>query len=233
MKFVKNEQELNDFINYTKSKYFTYEILTPVDEYRDIQLDKYGLSTYKFPVLVEFHRASKKAIYFKITDSNQIEEMKKFLNFKETPIVENKQVGVGIAIIVEKDNKILMGKRLSKHAYGLDGLPGGRIEYGETLVEAVKRELKEETNLEAINIELVTASSNVFEDGSHWVTMFYKVSAKGELINLEPHKKESWRWEDPLTYTGKAMPGLQEYINKLKQLEELKKVFRMSIRMSD
>ena len=54
--------------------------------------------------------------------------------------------GVGIAIV--DDRKVLLVQKRSGPFTGLWGVPGGKIEYGETRVEAAHREVLEETGLE-------------------------------------------------------------------------------------
>lgn len=66
-----------------------------------------------------------------------------------------KQVQVATGIIYNDNNEILISKRQAgKHLAGLWEFPGGKIEAGETVVDALKRELHEE-----INIEVITAAS--------------------------------------------------------------------------
>ncbi len=54
--------------------------------------------------------------------------------------------------LIEHDNKVLIGKKIEcDHPVGLGGkwhIPGGMVENNETLKEALKREIKEETKLE-------------------------------------------------------------------------------------
>jgi 8-oxo-dGTP diphosphatase len=47
-----------------------------------------------------------------------------------------------------RDGKVLVVRRARKPALGLYTMPGGVVEAGETLFEAVKREVREETSLE-------------------------------------------------------------------------------------
>ena len=60
---------------------------------------------------------------------------------KETDDHTSVRVGVGVIVNDEKD-RILLEKRSD---CGLWGLPGGKIEPGESIVEAAEREVKEET----------------------------------------------------------------------------------------
>jgi 8-oxo-dGTP diphosphatase len=54
------------------------------------------------------------------------------------------QVGVGVIIV--RDGKILLGLRRS-HGAGTWALPGGHLEWGETVESCARREVKEETGL--------------------------------------------------------------------------------------
>jgi len=71
--------------------------------------------------------------------------------------LENKgiMVAVGAVIWDEKGRILLVKHRLRKGGYwqGKWICPGGKLERGETIEEGIKREVKEETNLE---IKLVT-----------------------------------------------------------------------------
>lgn len=61
-------------------------------------------------------------------------------------------IRIGIAAIVKNFNgEILMIKRKKAPAKDLWGFPGGEIEFGETIEEATKREVKEETGF---NVEV-------------------------------------------------------------------------------
>lgn len=59
-----------------------------------------------------------------------------------------KQAVVGLVI---KDNKVLIGKKVVLDNHPLSGcwhIPGGHIKKGEDTIQALKRELKEETNID-------------------------------------------------------------------------------------
>jgi len=61
-----------------------------------------------------------------------------------------KPLGVVGKAIIRKNGKILLLQRSTKSGFdpGLWELPGGKIDYGENLVEALKREVKEEVGLD-------------------------------------------------------------------------------------
>ena len=53
-----------------------------------------------------------------------------------------------VAAVMVRDGKLLLIKRGVEPSKGKWSVPGGRVEWGETLIEAVKREVREETGLE-------------------------------------------------------------------------------------
>jgi 8-oxo-dGTP diphosphatase len=55
---------------------------------------------------------------------------------------------VGVGVVILKGDKILLGKRLNEPAKGKWSIPGGAVELGETIEQAVIREAKEETCLD-------------------------------------------------------------------------------------
>ncbi|OAP64355.1 hypothetical protein AYL99_00327 [Fonsecaea erecta] len=57
--------------------------------------------------------------------------------------------------------KFLLGQRLGSHGAGTWALPGGHLEFGESLEECAAREVREETGLEVDEIEFLTATNDV------------------------------------------------------------------------
>lgn len=54
---------------------------------------------------------------------------------------------VGVKAVVVAEGKILLGTRMDENDHGLFELPGGKLEVGESIQDAFKREVLEETGL--------------------------------------------------------------------------------------
>ena len=67
-----------------------------------------------------------------------------------------------VAAVIEKDGKYLLIKE--KLSDGIEKwiVPGGKVEFGEKLEDAVKREIKEETNLDIEILEFLDFYEAVF-----------------------------------------------------------------------
>ena len=63
-----------------------------------------------------------------------------------------------VSVALLRGERVLLVRRGRAPAMGLFAFPGGRVEAGETLEDAVRRELREETGLEAEAIAPVSIS---------------------------------------------------------------------------
>jgi len=75
-------------------------------------------------------------------------------------------------------------------------MPGGKVDFHETLAEAARRETLEETNLVANTLTLISLCDD-FSETTHYVTAgFLATDITGELKTLEPETILEWRWFD-------------------------------------
>lgn len=61
---------------------------------------------------------------------------------------------VGVGVIGERADKILLGLRKGSHGAFTWSPPGGHLEFAEAVEECAKRELLEETGLKATSVSL-------------------------------------------------------------------------------
>lgn len=88
-----------------------------------------------------------------------------------------------MCLIYGKDNKILLQDRAKNDWPGLN-LPGGHVKENETLVESVKREIKEETNLTLLDVEFVGIYEwFIKETNTRHLAILYKSNKFEGVIN--------------------------------------------------
>jgi ADP-ribose pyrophosphatase YjhB (NUDIX family) len=110
-----------------------------------------------------------------------------------------KEQKVGVLAIVEKNGRFLFVKRSSKNRFepGKWGFVGEAVEYSEGLIDALRRGLKEEVNLDLLKAKLVNAYSFIFtsqynDKERHAIALAYLCKAKGRVkINDE---LEDYAW---------------------------------------
>lgn len=121
--------------------------------------------------------------------------VKKNLNMSE----EKKRPLIGHGVMIENDKgEVLCGLRQGSHGAGEWSFPGGHLEFGETLEESARREVREETGLELGKIELISLADEmryIKSDRKHYVNIGFKGEyIGGEPQLLEPKKYKEWRW---------------------------------------
>lgn len=113
-----------------------------------------------------------------------------------SPPLQPIAVAVAVGILVLRNGLVLLGKRRGSHGAGTWSAPGGRMEFGETIEECARRELREEAGIELHKYTMGPYTNDVFEDvRQHYVTMLIVArETTGEPQNIEPEKCEGWSW---------------------------------------
>lgn len=103
---------------------------------------------------------------------------------------------VGVGVVVIKNNKVLLGKRKNSHGAGTWCLPGGHLEFGESVESCAEREVLEETGLKVKNLKIGPYTNDIMPaDKKHYATLFIIAEvAAGEPKVMEPDKCGGWCW---------------------------------------
>lgn len=96
--------------------------------------------------------------------------------------VEN--VELTVLCLVAQGNQILLQNRVKRDWRGYT-LPGGHVEKGESIVEAVIREMREETGLTILHPTLCGVKQFPIEEGRYIVFLFKCHEFTGELVSSQ------------------------------------------------
>lgn len=124
-------------------------------------------------------------------------------------------LAVSAAII--RDGKVLTVRRARKPALAHYTLPGGGVETGETLNEAVRREVREETGLDIEPVALAGHREAIIRDAEgavkqHFVILCFASRLVGGELRLNDELDDA-QWFRPADLTGlKITDGLQEIV---------------------
>lgn len=92
-------------------------------------------------------------------------------------------VPAATALVLNRQNQLLLGRRSVEPAYGEWCLPGGFIEIGETMEQAALRELKEEAGLEGRIIWFVGCFAQTSRQYGAVIVFGYQVEVLGGVLN--------------------------------------------------
>jgi ADP-ribose pyrophosphatase YjhB (NUDIX family) len=95
-----------------------------------------------------------------------------------------KAPGVGVAVLVHAAGRLLLVRRARPPAAGLWAFPGGRLELGESLEAAARRELREECGLELGELRQLDVEEAIFDEAGaapgpglvHWVIVLFQAA---------------------------------------------------------
>jgi 8-oxo-dGTP diphosphatase len=128
------------------------------------------------------------------------------------------QLAVSAAIF--REGKVLVVRRARSPAKGFYSLPGGRVEFGETLLDALHREIVEETAL-TIEIAGLAAWREVMptaEGGGHFVILSFAAHwSAGEPVLNEELDDCQWLAPEALGEL-KTTPGLLDVLESARRV---------------
>ncbi|MEK7615213.1 MAG: NUDIX domain-containing protein [Patescibacteria group bacterium] len=110
--------------------------------------------------------------------------------------MEYERPKVGLGVLVVRNGKILIGKRIGAHGSETWAPPGGHLEKFETWQTCAAREVEEETALKISNPRFVGVTNDIMrEENRHYITLFVQAECpSGEPLICEPNKCTGWEW---------------------------------------
>jgi 8-oxo-dGTP diphosphatase len=133
---------------------------------------------------------------------------------------------LAVSAAILRAGKILLVRRARPPAQGLFSLPGGVVEIGETLAQAVIREVREETSLAIEPVGLAGFRETIGRDPDgrverHFVILPFAARWLAGEVALNEELSEA-RWLHPAELAGlPTTPGLDDIVaNALQRLQE-------------
>ncbi|HEV2296497.1 MAG TPA: NUDIX domain-containing protein [Tepidisphaeraceae bacterium] len=122
------------------------------------------------------------------------------------------------AVVFDDAGRILLQHRAD---FDMWGLPGGSIETGETLVESVVREVKEESGLDIEVVRLIGAYSEPestttrYPDGNlvHYVSLTFECRVTGGALRPQRGESKAVRFFDP---NDLPQPVLRDHLPRIR-----------------
>jgi len=104
----------------------------------------------------------------------------------------------GALILNQKDEIFLMKSPKWENQWLV---PGGKIEKGDSMKETVRKEVKEETNLEIENIEILEVKDGGnpedFSRDTHFIFLNFVCKAKNTDVKLDDREAIDYQWIKP------------------------------------
>jgi len=126
---------------------------------------------------------------------------------------------IGVTAFIRNEGKVLLMKRSQKEKFlpGYWEMPGGKVEFGEDINEAVTREVKEEANLDVKVVGPYAAFSYISDDGNrHTTDIQFLVEVTGDATNLkiaDAHNEAKWFGREEINGL-EISESMKEAINK-------------------
>lgn len=106
--------------------------------------------------------------------------------------------GVGCGLVIRRDGKVLLYKRVKSPEAGHWSIVGGKVDHMEQALEAARREAEEESGLTIGDVRFLCMSEQIIAaDRQHWLSLIYLTDdVTGTAQLTEPDKLSDMGWFD-------------------------------------
>lgn len=116
--------------------------------------------------------------------------------------MEQKKMGIGVGVMLLKDNCVLLGLRHSDPTIAdsdmrLEGtwtLPSGKVRFGESFEDAGKRKVKEECNLDIHSLHVICVQNDVNEFAHYATIGLLADSFSGDIVPIHTQELIRFDW---------------------------------------
>jgi len=120
-----------------------------------------------------------------------------------------------VDFVLLQDGKVLLGQRTNEPAKGLWWFPGGRVQKGETLEEAVERKARQELGIEVKVVKKLGVDETIFDEGpfgwpTHTINVVFLVKPKGHVKFILDDQHSEFKWFAKIDKT--FVPYVRKYI---------------------
>lgn len=116
---------------------------------------------------------------------------------------------LGVSAVIVRDGRVLLVRRARGAFAGRWSLPGGKVEHGETLADALRREVREETGLDVRVGEQVWTREQTSGPG-HYVILVFRAEVVGSEVSPGDDAAGA-EWVAPSEVADRrATPGLTD-----------------------
>ena len=120
---------------------------------------------------------------------------------------------VSVHLMLFKNHEILLSKRKNTgFCDGFYSFPVGKLEDCESVLAAMKREAKEEINIDLLDLEIVQVMNRLGEDINRVDYFFIAEAYEGTIQNNEPDKCSELKWFDVDNLPMEIIPYIREAI---------------------
>ena len=119
-----------------------------------------------------------------------------------------------VLCLIQDGNRVLLQNRVKNDWKGYT-LPGGHVEAGESFVDAVVREMKEETGLSIKNPRIVGIKHFPMENGRYIVLLFKATEFEGTVVSSEEGEMEWISLDD-----HSAINGVEDFHDLMKVMND-------------
>lgn len=119
-----------------------------------------------------------------------------------------------VAVIVNEREEVLLTRRSVSPFHGEWVMPGGKIDLGEPIVQALKREVLEEVGIEVEVDTIIDVFEHLTpgEENCHFVILYYRCRPVHQAVNHNPDEISDARWVPRNELATYRMPDGAKFI---------------------